>query len=219
MEGAEINLLKTPRCWRESLFTAVAGFRYWNFTDYLTFNTSTSNGTSVFDTSERFNIENTFYGGQIGGEAEFTYCYIFANIKAKIAAGAIIRSSNINGLLVTNNFNNFGRPLSFPGAFFAQPSNLGLQNETAFCYIPEGNINIGWRVTNCFRFQAGYTVFYVSNVLFAATQLDRRINPTQSVAIRRRPNVGLEGEAHPTKCHRTHHLLVHGISVGLELRF
>lgn len=220
MESADINLLKTPRCWRESWVIFLAGFRYWNFVDNLTFNTtSRRRPVAVFDTSDRLTINNDFYGGQVGVVADVTYCQLFANLKAKFAVGAITRSSHIQGLLVTNNFNNFGPSVTFPGGIFALPSNLGRQNETQICYLPEGNINFGWRVTSCFRLQAGYTVLYVSNVLFAANQLDRRLNPSQSAAIRERADVALEGEAHPTKCHRTSHLLVHGISVGLELRF
>ena len=43
----------------------------------------------------------------------------------------------------------------------------------------------------------GYTFLYASHVLRATNQIDRRINPSQSVAITDSPSAKLVGQAKP----------------------
>lgn len=228
MQGIEANALLNLPCVCDSKFGVLAGFRFWNFSDNLNFNTSSPNvpptiPPDVFKTNDKFRTRNNFYGFQLGAEFEYMCNGFFADVQGKIALGAIRQKSVIHGILFTNDFLIPGVPpgvtLKFPGGIFALPSNIGSHVKTRFAYIPEVNLNLGYQFTNCLRVQAGYTFFYVSEVARASRQVNRNLNPTQSIAIEFNPTTEIEGPAKPKGKIKSKGMWVQGVNVGLAYDF
>jgi len=218
MQGAEWNALVTV-----SKFIVLAGLRYWNFKEQITFSTNSPfnppHVADVYTTKDVFNTKNNFYGGQLGLAWEYDYSCVSLTVKGKIALGAMRESSVINGRLVTNDYNGFGAVLEYPGGYFALPTNSGKYHQTKFAAIPEFNFNVGYQPFDWMQIKLGYTFVYVSSVLWAGKQIDRTINPTQAVSYTGAVPPQLLGDASPKACLKTNGLWVQGLNVGMEFRF
>lgn len=222
MQGAEFNGLTRFSYGPQWSFSLLAGFRYWNFVEHLSFATSSPysdniHAASVFKTLDKFNVNNNFYGGQLGAQAEFSYRQFFCNIKGKIAFGATYEELNIYGKTETNDFASTVQ--NFSGGYFALPTNIGRHKTTHFAVLPEVDLNVGYEPIECVRLQLGYTFLYVSNMLWAEQQIDRNINPSQAVSITGSPTSPLVGKASPKARLKSGSLWAQGISVGIEFRY
>ncbi len=221
-QGAEANLLvnlQNSAGWR---FDMLGGFRYLNLQENLTFQTSSpaiSGPADVFQTFDHFQTTNNFYGGQIGARASYDNSRLFVNATGKIAFGGTQEDVRINGATYTNDFNGFGPVLTYPGGYFAQPTNIGSQGRMAFAVVPETNLNVGIRMTPWASFVVGYTFLYVSSVARPGDQMDRVINPTQAPAITGTPGIALVGPARPALAIRDSDFWVQGINFSLEFRY
>ncbi len=222
MQGAELNGLIPLSCGCCGLdFIFLAGFRYWNFDEKLKFSTDSPNidPPDVFKTNDKFHAENNFYGGQAGFELNYVYdCFSF-NFKGKVALGAMCEEASIKGYLVTNDFDGFTDVQKFSGGYFALPTNIGHHKRTQFSLIPEADVTLGYQWSDCFAFHVGYTFLYVSNMLWATKELDRHINPTQSVAIAFVPDATLVGKARPHAQLKSENLWAQGVTAGFTYRF
>lgn len=222
MQGAELNVVGQFYDSCGFNVTGLAGFRYWNYYENLTFNTSSPfvlNPGSVWFTQDKFNAENNFYGGQLGVVLDYDYCNFFINAKGKIALGAMCSELSIDGFLETDDFNPYTAVQTFPGGYFALPSNIGRHKKTNFSVIPEITVNVGYRFFDCMQIEVGYTAMYVSNVLWAGKQIDSRINPSQSSAFSYTPNPTPVGEQEPKAHLKADGLWVQGVNVGLGVQF
>lgn len=225
MQNAELNGLMRYDYGCDWGVVFLVGFRYWNFDEDLTFFVDSpyiDNAEDVFNFTDKFNVQNNFYGGQLGISFDyFSNCFFF-NIKGKVALGADYTNLNIHGNFLTNLYNtpsSTGTPVEYVGGAFALPTNIGGHKKTFFSVIPEVNVNLGYEVMDNLRLQIGYTFLYVSKMMWATNQIDRDINPTQSVLISDDPDATLVGTASPTALSKTDSLWVQGVSVGLEYRF
>lgn len=227
MQGAELNALFTLlndccSCYQVGL---LAGFRYWNFDERVTFFTSSpylAHAGNVFQTKDKFEVENNFYGGQIGIEFDYACNCFFFNIKGKVALGANCSSVDIDGRFLTNDFNTtsfVGTPQAVVGGLFALPTNIGHHHKTYFSVLPEVSVNVGYKLWECLRLQVGYSFLYASNVLRAGKQINRHINPTQSGAIEYTTTPVLVGKAAPKACHKTQGIWAQGLNAGLVFSF
>lgn len=225
MQGAELNGLMTLPQWCRFDTVLLGGFRYWNFDDRLCFFISSPFvpphcAPNVFRTGDKFHATNNFYGGQIGAKLNYFCGRVYVDLRAKVALGAICQDSRIRGRLRTSDFVACdSKPQRFRGGYFALPTNIGHRSETRFSVIPEGDLNIGYKLTDRFSIQVGYSVIYVTNVLWAAKQISRDLNPTQSVVFENTPDAVLSGQPAPLNCLHSHDLLVHGVNAGIEFRF
>ena len=221
MQGAELNglMLIASDCNFDLSF--LAGFRYWNFQETLKFTTSSPfiHTTDVFKTKDEFKAQNNFYGGQVGFGLDYVYNCFFFDFKAKVAIGAMCEEAIINGSLATNDFDGFTTVQTFPGGYFALPTNIGRHKTTHFSVIPETDIKLGYQWNDSLSFQVGYTFLYVSKMLWSTQEMDRNINPTQSVAISDTPTAHLVGEASPKAQLTSGNLWVQGLTVGLRYTF
>lgn len=216
MQGAELNVVKAMPC---SAFTLLAGFRYWNFEDNLTFSANSPfiPTPTIYNFQDKFNTENNFYGGQIGASYRQTFSCFFFDVRGKLALGAMCQKSNINGEFHTNEFT--GSEETFEGGFFALPTNIGHHKKTTFAVIPEVNLNLGYNITDNFCIYVGYSALYASRVLRSAKQMSSSLNPTQSANIEFTPTPELVGEASPKSKLRSTGLWAQGLNVGLDLTF
>lgn len=220
MQGAEVNLVKPfSSCDCNTRFGLLAGFRWWNFDEHLKFfgDSPLVSPATIYNYHDKFHVENNFYGGQIGASLDYSYCSFFVNVKAKIGLGAICQESIIEGEFTTDEFP--GGLQTFEGGFFAEPTNIGHHKKTRFSVLPELDLNFGYQVSDCLRLQIGYSVLYVTNVLYAGKQIDRNINPTQSVNIEFDENATLVGIPSPKAKMSSEGLWAQGINAGIEFKF
>src|SRR5205085_5165951 len=133
------------------------------------------NPPDFFHTFDRFNANNNFYGGQLGLRASYDNTRLFFNAVGKVALGSTIEQLSVNGGTLTS----FG---SAPGAYLAQPSNMGTESRNHFAVVPELNLNFGVRLSPSASIVVGYSFLYVSSVARPGDQIDRVINPSQAPA-------------------------------------
>lgn len=218
MQGAELNIVKdmSGLC---SNFSVLAGFRYWNFEDSLTFFTNSPLVVipTVYNNRDKFRTYNNFYGAQIGACYDKSFSCFCLNVKGKVALGGLCQKSKIAGRFETNEFT--GTVQTFAGGYFALPTNIGSHKKTRFSVIPELNVNLGWRVTDCVSLHVGYSFLYASEVIRASKQMRSAINPTQSANIEFTPTPVLVGEPAPTGKIRSSGLWAQGVNVGLDFTF
>lgn len=222
MQGAELNGFMTLCSDCSYKVDILAGFRYWNFNERLTLfvdSPAINIPGEVYIVKDQFEVKNNFYGGQIGSVVDYSYCGFFFNLKGKIALGAMCEEAIIEGEFITNNFNGLGVPETFPGGYFALPSNMGHHKHTCFAIIPEVNFNIGYHVMDCLRLQVGYTFLYVNKVLWAGNQIDRNINPTQSILYEFTDTPTPIGEPSPKASLKSASFWAQGLNVGLTYQF
>jgi len=220
MQGFEWNALTTISC---PTFIALAGFRYWNFREYLTFATNSPfnppHVADIYTTRDTFNTKNNFYGVQLGLAWKSDFNCLSITVKGKIAIGAMCERLIINGYLLTNDYNNFGTPVEYSGGYFALPTNSGKHKKTKFSVIPEFNFYAGYQPFDWMHINLGYTFMYASNVLRAGKQIDHAINPTQAVSYTGAVPPLLLGYPSPQACLKTNGLWVQGLDVGVEFCF
>lgn len=137
----------------------------------------------------------------------------------KFALGALAQSVDIDGFLLTNDFNGFGEPQKFPGGYFAQPTNIGNHSRTVFAVVPEIGLNVGYKVTNWIILLLGYTFLFTNNVVRPGDQIDRGINPTQNASFGGAPPTPLVGPARPAFTYQESDFWAQGLNVGVAFRF
>lgn len=223
MQGAELySLTHLPylRGWSMNVF---GGFRYLNFNEKLQFNTESlfinPDLNDVYSTSDRFNVDNNFYGGSLGATAIYSCQHLIFSVKAKIGAGAIYQTTKVHGRFDTNNYTGFTTVQVFDGGYFALPSNSGTKRRPKFSVIPEVEVNFGYEIIENLALNVGYNFLYVTNVLRASRQLDRHINPTGSPLYEETPTPIKIGASRPKRHMRSSNLWVQGVNAGIVYVF
>lgn len=172
-------------------------------------------GGSRINIRDVFDTENRFYGGFVGGRAEYWMDKWFANATGGIALGSTNQVVRINGNTVITPPT--GAVVSRSGGLLTQRTNIGRYSRNEFTYIPEVNFNVGYQVTENLRAYVGYTLIWWSDVVRPGDQIDRVVNPTQL------PTLGgqgtLVGPARPTFQFNDSSFWTQGLNVGLQLRF
>ena len=222
MQGVELNALMPFSCGCGFDLSFLAGLRYWNFFEKLQFSTSSliiDTPTAVFITEDKFYAQNNFYGGQVGLELNYTCNCFFFNFKGKVALGTMCEDAIIKGNLDTNLNDGLTTVQTFTGGIFALPTNIGHHKRSHFCAIPAADVKLGYQLTDCISFQLGYMFLYVSNVMRAATEIDRNINPTQSVAITGTPFLKPMGKQSPKARLKPGSFWAQGLTAGVSYTF
>jgi Putative beta barrel porin-7 (BBP7) len=221
--GAEANgtwALALGRPWQVDL---LGGFRWLRLHETYTVTTSSPFippfPTDIWNTTDKFDAFNNFYGAQLGVRARYDWGRWFANGALKFGMGAMVQTVNISGSLETNDFTGFGPTETFPGGYFALPSNIGHHTRTVFAVVPEVGLNVGYQITSWASVFVGYTFLYTNNVVRPGNQMNRNINPTQSVSYVGEPPVTPQGPAQPSFQFNSSDFWAQGITVGLSFRF
>lgn len=218
-QGVELNVLHTIDSSPGLRWDVLGGFRYLNLQESLSFLTDSPNVPPNvpfdFQTFDRINARNNFYGAQIGGRVSLENDRLFLNATGKLALGGTVESVGVNGGTFTSDAWGY----TFPGGYLAQPSNIGSQRHSHFAVAPEVGLNVGVRFTPWASLIMGYSFLYVSSVARPGDQIDRVINPTQSYAISGGKTGGLVGPARPELMIHDTDFWVQGLNFGLEFRF
>jgi hypothetical protein len=221
--GAELNAtMRVPMAGPLRL-DAIGGFRYLRLRDSYTFTTDSPNvppsRPDIFNTRDEFDATNNFYGLQVGARARVDWGRLFLGGVVKVALGAMVESVDIDGHLVTNDFNNFGPPQTFAGGYFALPTNIGNHTRSKFAVVPEAGLTLGYQITPQVSVFAGYTFLYASNVVRAPQQINRSINPSQAPAISGALPPTLIGPAQPSFRFDSSDFWAQGLNAGVAFRF
>lgn len=167
---------------------------------------------------DRFSTRNQFYGGQLGLRGVVQAGAFYASLTGKVALGDMHESVNANGqtTIVQPAPLFVGVPAgttSFPGGFFAQPSNIGRRTRDVFSVIPETTLQVGVNLGNNMSAFVGYDFLFISNVVRPGEQIDRSINLSQQFG------APLVGPAAPLPRFTNSDFWAHGITAGFTLRF
>jgi hypothetical protein len=221
--GGELNVTWTmpPQDgWRVDL---LGGLRYLQLRESYTITTSSPyippNPIDIWNTTDAFDARNRFYGVQVGARAAYDRGPWVGGVIGKLALGSMQERVSVSGFLETNDYNNYGPTQNFTGAYFALPSNSGDHSRNTFAVVPEITLNLGYRVTPQATVYVGYSFLYASNVVRPGEQINRNINPTQSVAYGNDPPATLMGAAQPTFDFNTTDFWAQSLSIGLAYRF
>jgi hypothetical protein len=157
--------------------------------------------TTTTTRGDQFDTHNFFYGGQIGARGEYLWGMLSLQLGGKLALGYMSESANVTGattqyttttITPTTTISLASIPVNVAsgappvttsstahsfGGFFAQPSNMGHFNHSAFAVVPEANLKAGLQLTDWMRVTVGYTFLYMSDVMRPGDQIDRTINP------------------------------------------
>jgi hypothetical protein len=221
--GGELNAtwsMPSRDGWKLNL---LGGFRYLQLREKYTFTTSSPDlppgPTDIWDTTDQFDATNRFYGLQVGARAAFDQGAWVGSGFAKLALGTMQQSVSISGSLQTNDFNDLGPVQTFAGGYFALPSNIGEHSRNQFAVVPEIGLALGYRVTPAATILVSYSLLYASDVVRPGLQVNRNVNPTQSLAYGGEPPARLVGAAQPSFGFDTTDFWAQTLSIGLAYRF
>ncbi len=180
----------------------VGGYRYLRFRESLNISenlVSLDTGGVVpvgttFDVQDLFDTENDFHGGEVGLSTVWTRgCWDF-DVLAKLALGNMHQQVTVDGRTV------IAAPSQVPvvgqGGLLALPTNMGTYSWNEFAMIPELNMNVRYRLSECLSLQLGYSLLWVTEVARTGDQIDLG-RESQSVAHQRR-QPGWSGGPCPT---------------------
>jgi len=192
----------------------LAGYRYFNMDEDLRIDDALvpvggpfAPGTRI-DTTDLFETDNEFHGGQIGLTAEYAQGPWAVELLAKCALGNSHEEVAVRGS--TRSFDGV-TATTFAGGLLAQPTNIGRESRDMFAVIPEASINLSLQVTCKVKLTAGYSFIYYSNVVRPGDQIDFGVNPTQF------SGGALVGQPRPGRLFEDSEYWIHGGSAGVEV--
>ena len=202
----------------------LGGLRWFNLSENFTFTTSSPfippQAADVFETTDRFEARNNFYGVQGGIRAHWERGRFSAGGALKLGIGATVQKVDVDGFLLTNDFNGLASTTQrFAGGYFALPTNIGSHSRATFGILPEADVNLGYRIADWLTVSAGYSFLYINSVARPGDQINRNINPTQSVSWTGELDPKLKGAAEPSFDFHGSSFWAHGLNAGLTFRF
>jgi hypothetical protein len=183
----------------------LTGFRYMELGGDLsvlsvTNTLATGASTSLLD---EFGVRNHFYGGQIGGRAEFRWHQLVCTVTEKLALGGNEADILITGGTAVNGTQTTGAGL------LVQETNAGRHFHDSFSVVNEFGLQLGWQPCDYVQVFAGYTLLVASSVVRPEQVIDFGVNPT----------VGVAGPARPGLFPQETGFWAQGLNVGLEIRY
>ena len=174
-------LLYSGYCNRVDL---IAGYHHTEVEDdiLVSHNITSVDGTThgpvgtVIDSFDRFTVDNSFDGGEIGLRSEANDGRLTWSLLTKISFGNMRQRVTIDGSTTTtlgaaSATNNYG--------LLALPSNIGVYERDEFSIVPELNVGVAYNITSSLSASIGYSVVYWSDIYYASQVIDTTINPTQ----------------------------------------
>lgn len=127
-------------------------------------------------TFDKFDAQNTFYGGTLGLRSHIEYGRLSVDLTGKASIGVIQQLVDVEGFTAIDAPNGKIAAIT-PGGVYAVASNIGRHYQERFGVVPEGNINLSYEMTKNVFFRAGYSFLYINSVLRPGNQIDRNVNP------------------------------------------
>ncbi|MCX7701384.1 MAG: BBP7 family outer membrane beta-barrel protein, partial [Gemmataceae bacterium] len=197
------------------------GFRYLHLNESLTISetgTATppnSNTPVTASLTDRFETTNNFYGWQFGVLVHKQWGPWSADLTLKCALGPTSSIVDISGS------NDFGTNRNV--GLFAQTSNIGRWQSTAFSVVPEVGVNLGYMIRPRMRVHIGYNGLYWSNIMQPGNQIDPIIDQTLVQFPPGFPVPAFQplspADPHPVVPMKRSNYFAHGINMGLTIRW
>ncbi|MEO6327123.1 MAG: BBP7 family outer membrane beta-barrel protein [Thermoanaerobaculia bacterium] len=191
--GADLNVAHSLRAGRWRL-EGLVGARVLSLHETFAFTTSSPNlppePLDVWETRDEFTTSNRFVGLQAGARARRAWGSFAVSGSAKVALGVMTQSVRIEGALITNDFDNYGATQTFSGGYFAVTGNAGQHSRRVFTVVPELGLDLGYELSPSMSISLGYGLLAATDVVRPGRQIDRRIDPTQSLVYGGEPQPG-----------------------------
>jgi len=125
--------------------------------------------------SDSFGTQNSFFGGELGGRAEFRFGQgFYAEVVGKASIGVSHESVTASG---TTSAALPSGTVTVPGGLFANPDVLGHRTQNEFAVVPECSITAGYQLGRHVRAYVGYNFIYWSSVVRPGDQISSAVNP------------------------------------------
>lgn len=223
LRGAEVNARWKMRISEPFALEGLVGLAYLNLSEAFTLDTESpylpAFGPDTWQTRDRFATANRFLGIQAGIRATASVEGFFGRAEFKIAAGQARQRVDVQGRLWTDDFTYFERVEEFPGGYFALPSNLGVHHRHAFALLPQGRLDLGYRVGPHLTVRIGLSMLRLSNALRPGPHIDRVIDPRQSTSYTEEPDVPAGPATRPGFAFHSSAYWVRGINAGFDISF
>lgn len=217
--GLELNELAYVGAGENWYLTIVLGMRYLNMNENLTLTYTTFDtiGGGSIAVTDGFGTHNQFFAGQLGWRTGGTLGRFTFDSTAMFLCGPMRQVLNIAGATTVA-----GSGFGFAGGttdagIFAQPSNIGNHTRGVISYGTELQFKMGYAITRNIQPYIAYNALFINNVARPGNQIDRNINVTQQPFFV--PPGTLIGDAAPLATIRGSDLWVHGLQLGIELRY
>lgn len=208
----------TQRVWASENLVgdALVGLRLLGLREDLSIRARSVNGGESFQTFDRFETTNYFYGGFLGGRVGWLGDHLACDLTARVALGAVGQTLKGDGFTLRPDsiVRRRAGPQTVPGGFYSF-SQMGMVKNTQFAVIPEIGMNLGYRITDGITLQAGYTFICWTGVLRAAEQVNRNVTRNQLPLFGGNFNTLPD----PSRSLRESDFWAHGLNLGLDIQF
>jgi hypothetical protein len=197
------------------------GYRFMRFDEELLIDedlVSTNPGGVIpqgttFDVFDRFDTQNLFHGADFGVSVEYRRGYAKLDATGKLGLGGLHRELDIAGATTVMPPDEL--PVTNVGGLLAQPTNIGVHDDTDFAIVPELNVNLQFSLTCDLKCSLGYSLILLTGVLRTGEQIDIAVDST---ALPTASNTIGAGPGHPTVNLNDTNLWLQGLSFGVEIR-
>jgi hypothetical protein len=188
MAGAEANAIVNLAATGSWTVNLIGGFRYFDLDEYLSVVQVTRGvngntimfpgapaGVPVVVVTDRVRTRNQFYGGQLGGEAEYRLGPGFVNLGTKVGFGPVQQFTEVTGRTAVPG------GAALPGGFLAVGAipngNIGRTETNRFSLLADAYASVGVYVTRRVRVGVGYELLYLTSVARPGRQIVTTIDP------------------------------------------
>lgn len=132
---------------------------------------------TTFDVTDSFSATNQFNGGLIGCSTELRQGRVVLRGRAAVSIGNMRQTVTINGSeVITVPAMN---PAVFDDGLYTQQSNIGVRWRDRTAFLPEAQLQLGYRVTPGIEFNIGYSLLYMTHVALAGDHIDHNLDLSQ----------------------------------------
>lgn len=159
---------------------ALFGYRFASFGDSLKMQhhlVSTTMPGSSIDVNDSFSAKNTFNGLDLGLRTGYSLSdRLSFSVLTKVAVGNMHHTVDIRGRTTTTVAGS-PPPVTANGGMYALSSNIGEHRSNDWTVLPEGGVNLAWKLRSNMNLRLGYSLIYLTKAARADNQIDTTLNP------------------------------------------
>ncbi len=170
---------------------------------------------------DSFSTRNVFNGVQFGTRGGFAIGRWLIEGSFKLGLGTTSQTLTVSGStkVTGNTLLGFPAPGTYNGGLFAQPSNIGTYHSSQFTAVPEFQVQASYAINSYTSVALGLNLLYWSNTLRPGNQIDRNIDPNQSVLLHGTVSPGVDGPYAPLVPLIRSDFFAAGLNLGVEIHF